>query len=151
LAPVLLVGAAVLAAMYFRHRRERSREAAEQPESPLGFWTAIRMAILFQAVLLLVPLVNKLWGATGVLASAAVLGLTDMDALTYSMTQLDRGADSAALGAEAIAVGVLSNTVLKLTVALAIGRGEFRKVAGLGLVGLGAASGVGLWLASVFR
>jgi uncharacterized membrane protein (DUF4010 family) len=151
LAPVLLTGAAVLAGMYFRHGRERSRESAEPPESPLGFWTAIRMTIVFQAVLLLVPLANKLWGATGVLASAAVLGLTDVDALTYSMTQLARGADSAALGAEAIAVGVLSNTVLKLAVALSLGRGEFRKVAGLGLVGLGAASGAGLWLASVFR
>jgi hypothetical protein len=52
----------------------------------------------------------------------------------------------ATLGAQAIAIGVLSNTVLKLAVALFLGRGEFRRIAGLGLVALAAASGVGLLL-----
>jgi uncharacterized membrane protein (DUF4010 family) len=79
------------------------------------------------------------------------LGLTDVDALTYSMTQLASGAGAAGLGAQGIAVGILSNTVLKLAIALFLGRGEFRAVAGLGLAALGAASCVGLWLASTLR
>jgi hypothetical protein len=61
------------------------------------------------------------------------------------MTRLG-GAETAALGAKAIAIGILSNTVLKLAFVLFLGRGEFRKIAGLGLVALGVASGVGLWL-----
>jgi uncharacterized membrane protein (DUF4010 family) len=45
------------------------------------------MALAFQLVLLAVPIAEHLWGAGGVLGSAAVLGLTDMDALTYSMSR----------------------------------------------------------------
>jgi uncharacterized membrane protein (DUF4010 family) len=146
LAPVLVVGAAVLLVLYLRRGKKREREPAEPARNPLGLWNAIRMALAFQIVLLLVPLVRHLWGAEGVLASAAVLGLTDVDALTYSMTRLGAGGQAAELGAQAIAVGILSNTVLKLALALFLGRGEFRRIAGLGLVALGAASGVGLWL-----
>ena len=46
------------------------------------------MAIGFQAVLLAIPLVGKLWSTPGVIASAALLGLTDVDALTYTMARL---------------------------------------------------------------
>ena len=118
LAPVLLMGAGVLLVLYLRGGRKQQRETTEPARNPLGLWNAIRMALAFQVVLLLLPLVRHLWGAKGVLASAAVLGLTDVDALTYSMTRLGAGAEAAALGAQAIAVGILSNTVLKLALAL---------------------------------
>ena len=62
------------------------------------------------------------------------------------MTRLGGGAEAVALGARAIAIGILSNTVLKLALVLILGRGEFRRIAGLGLVALGVASGMGLWL-----
>ncbi|MFL5403836.1 MAG: MgtC/SapB family protein [Gemmatimonadales bacterium] len=144
LVPVLLAGAAVLLVLYLRRGRKSEREAADPARNPLGLWSAIRLAIAFQVVLLLVPLVRHLWGVKGILASAAVLGFTDVDALTYSMTRL--GAEAAGLGAQAIAIGILSNTVLKLAVVLSLGRGQFRWIAGFGLVTLGVASGVGLWL-----
>jgi uncharacterized membrane protein (DUF4010 family) len=146
LAPMLVVGAAVLLVLYLRRGKKREREPAEPARNPLRLWNAIRMALAFQVVLLLLPLVRNLWGVKGVLASAAVLGLTDVDALTYSMTRLGAGAEAAALGAQAIAIGILSNTILKLALALFLGRSEFRRIAGPGLVALGAASGVGLWL-----
>jgi uncharacterized membrane protein (DUF4010 family) len=146
MAPVLLTGAAVLLVLYLRGGGKQQRETSEPAQNPLGLWNAIRMALAFQLVLLLVALVRHQWGATGVLTTAALLGLTDVDALTYSMTRLGGGAEAAALGARAIAIGILSNTVLKLALALFLGRGEFRWIAGLGLLAWGAASGVGLWL-----
>jgi uncharacterized membrane protein (DUF4010 family) len=69
-----------------------------------------------------------------VLASAAVLGLTDVDALTMSMARGVASTGSLALAAMAIAVGVLSNTALKLGVALVFGNARFRLIAGGGLV-----------------
>jgi uncharacterized membrane protein (DUF4010 family) len=145
LAPVLVVGAALLLLLYLRRGKKHERETAELARNPLGLWSAIRMALAFQVVLLLVALVRHQWGTTGVFASAALLGFTDVDALTFSMTRLG-GADAATVGARAIAIGILSNTVLKLALVLALGRGEFRRNAGLGLAALGAASCVGLWL-----
>jgi uncharacterized membrane protein (DUF4010 family) len=136
----------VLLLLYLRRGKKPEREPAEPVRNPLRLWNAIRMALAFQLVLLLVAVVRQLWGAKGILASAALLGFADVDALTFSMTRLGGGAEATALGAAAIAIGILSNTVLKLAFAVFLGRGEFRWMAALGLVALGAASCLGLWL-----
>ena len=62
--------------------------------------------------------------------TAAVLGLTDVDALTLSMArEVARNAavDTAAL---AIAIGILANTALKTGIALVLGSRRFRLIAG---------------------
>jgi uncharacterized membrane protein (DUF4010 family) len=147
LSPVLASGAVVFGLAYLRQEKARAAEAPEEARNPLGLWSALKMALAFQAVLVAVPFVQQWLGAPGVLASAAALGLTDVDALTYAMARLGEAPEMGALGARGIAVGILSNTVLKLAVALLVGRGDFRRVAGPGLAVLGAASGLGLWLA----
>jgi uncharacterized membrane protein (DUF4010 family) len=83
--------------------------------------------------LLAVPAAERLWGAGGVLGSAAVLGLTDMDALTYSMSRFGAATGDASLAAKAIAVGLLSNTILKLGLALGLGGPGFRRSVAVGL------------------
>jgi hypothetical protein len=80
-----------------------------------------------------------------VLGSAAVLGLTDTDALTYSMSRLG-SAGAAPLAARAIAVGILANTALKLMLVLSLGSPAFRRAAAPGLLALGAAVATGLAL-----
>lgn len=69
----------------------------------------------------MIPAAERIWGRPGVLGSAAVLGLTDMDALTYSMARFGRETGSVALAARAIAIGVLSNTIVKLAITLGVG------------------------------
>jgi uncharacterized membrane protein (DUF4010 family) len=118
-----------------------------EPPSPLGLWSAIRMAIGFQVVLLAIPLVGELWSNAGVIASAGLLGLTDVDALTYTMARLAGSEESIALGAKAIAVGILANTLLKLGIAVVIGAKGLRRPTAIGLASLAAASGLGLVLA----
>jgi uncharacterized membrane protein (DUF4010 family) len=114
--------------------------AASLPGNPLRLGAAIQMALGFQAVLYVVEWVRGWFGSSGVLLSAAGLGLTDMDALIYAMTRLPADGTDAATAARALAVGILANTLLKLALVLAIGRGHFRRTAGLGLGGLTAAS-----------
>jgi uncharacterized membrane protein (DUF4010 family) len=147
LLPVLALGAGVFAVALSRGRRNAPPEAPKHEPSPLGLWSAVKMAAAFQLVLVAVPFLQQLWGASGVRVSAVVLGLTDMDALTYSMTKLGAGLGAVVLAAEAIAVGILSNTVFKLAVALVLGVGAFRRVAAAGLLALAAASCLGLWIA----
>jgi uncharacterized membrane protein (DUF4010 family) len=93
------------------------------------------MAVLFQAVLMAVHLVGGVWGESGVLTSAAVLGLTDVDALTVSMARGVAATASPAIAATAIAVGVLANTAMKLGLAVFFGSPRFRAIAG-GALGL---------------
>jgi uncharacterized membrane protein (DUF4010 family) len=144
LVPPLIVGGGFVLYTLLRPASPGERAGTHQAPSPLGLWSAIKMAIAFQAVLLAIPLVHELWSAPGVLASAAVLGLTDVDALTYTMARLAAAPDSIALGAQAIAVGILSNTFLKLGLAATLGGKGFRRQAAIGLASLAAASGLGL-------
>ena len=91
------------------------------------------MTALFQLVLYGVDAARTSFGALGVLTSGAILGLADVDALTVTMAR--GAADSAGLGvgADAIAVGVLANSLLKLAIALAVGAPGFRRIGGAGL------------------
>lgn len=143
--PPLLVGVLLLG---LGLRRAGQSDDLSPPEgrSPLRLGSAILLALGFQIVLLLMVFVRERFGQVGVLTSAALLGLTDMDALTLAMTRLAAEPEMLRLAALAMAVGVLSNTLLKLTVVVTVGQGEFRRRAGLSLLLLAAASGAGFWL-----
>jgi uncharacterized membrane protein (DUF4010 family) len=145
--PGLVGGGLVLYAYAFSRRQPTPAGAEELERNPLRLLSAIRMVLAFQVVLLAVPAVERVWGSAGVLGSAAVLGLTDVDALTYSMSRLGATSDAAPLAARAIAVGVLSNTMLKLGLVLALGSPGFRRAAGPGLLALALALvlGVLIW------
>lgn len=147
LGPALLVGGTIVALTLLRAPRQPENHPAEV-RSPLGLWSAIKMAVGFQIVLLLVPLAQKMWGTPGVMGSAVIVGISDMDALTLSMTRLADSPASVALAARALGVGALASTLFKLGLALALGSGPFRRRVAVGLAALGTACALGLWLAS---
>ncbi len=116
-------------------RRSAAAGAPDLPQdNPLQLRAAIQMAVLFQAVLMVVSFARERWGQSGVLTSAAVLGLTDVDALTVSMARGVAKTVSLETAAMAIAVGVLANTAVKLGIALFFGSPRFRTIVGGTLV-----------------
>jgi uncharacterized membrane protein (DUF4010 family) len=127
LAPALIASAVTIAA--FRKPDTKSVRV-EIVDNPLQLRSALQMALLFQVVLMLVYVVRRVWGEAGVLTSAAVLGLTDVDALTLSVSRDAARSVSLQTAAAAIAIGVTANTVLKLGVAMFLGSRGFRKIAG---------------------
>jgi uncharacterized membrane protein (DUF4010 family) len=122
--------AAALVAVAGARRSSPGGAAEVSLRNPLQLAGALQMALLFQIVLMGVHAARQLWGASGVFTSAAVLGLTDVDALTVSMARGVAQTVSASTAAAAIAVGVLSNTGMKLALALVLGSGRFRLIAG---------------------
>jgi uncharacterized membrane protein (DUF4010 family) len=170
LIPPFLVGAGIVAFVLWRESRaSRSAAPSESPSganaeprsdaaasalpaaengvrNPLGLWQSVQMAIAFQVVLLIIAWLQATVGTPGVLVTAAALGLTDMDALTLSMSRLGADAALRQLAATAIAVGLLANTLLKLTLTLVLGSRDFQKRASTGLIALALASGAGLML-----
>jgi len=106
---------------------------ATGPANPLEIRAALQMTLVFQVVLFGVNLAESWFGNAGLYASSAVLGLTDVDALTVSMAQRTSGGTPPDLAAAALTVGVLTNTLVKTTLALVIGRGRYRVLAGTGL------------------
>ena len=115
-------------------RRSPAEAAPEvSPQNPLQLMAALQMTALFQVVLMAVHVAGEVWGRSGVLTSAAALGLTDVDALTVSMARGVSEAMSPSVAAMAIAVGVLANTGMKLVLAIVFGSARFRLIAGSAL------------------
>jgi uncharacterized membrane protein (DUF4010 family) len=136
-----LVGAAVIA-FAWRYRRPRTDGAAlPEMRNPLRLRAAIQMALMFQVAISMIAFVHARWGTTGVYATASILGLSDVDALTMSMS---RPAAELVTGvaASAIALGILVNTAMKLAAAIAFGGSTFKRIVVPGLVALGAATGL---------
>lgn len=134
LLPPFVIG--LVAFVLGQRASDRQASQAPAPQNPLQLVAALQMAALFQAVLIAVEIVRRAWGDVGIVVSGAVLGLTDVDALTFSMARGAGGELTLALAARGIATGLMANTCLKLAVALVIGAPRFRRVVGatLGLM-----------------
>ena len=148
-----LVGVSLIAFVMWRERETRVPPTASDvplaPTSghnPLAFASSLQMALAFQVVLFAIAGVQQAIGTTGVLLSATLLGLTDMDALTVSMTRYGADPANVRVAATAIGIGVLSNTMLKLALVVTIGAPRFRARVAVGLLALAAATGVGIWI-----
>jgi uncharacterized membrane protein (DUF4010 family) len=136
LLPPFAIGTTVTLAALWRQGTAPEAEPTGDGESPLRLWSAIRMTVAFQIALTAVDFIRETLGSPGVLASAALLGLTDVDALTLSMNRLGSGPDAVALAARAITVGIVANSLMKLGLASVLGAGSFRRRAAAGLITL---------------
>lgn len=148
LVPPLLVGAAALGVILFRKEPASGAQDIPDDRSPLRLWSAIRMALVFQLAILVIDFARGAWGTAGILTTAAAFGITDVDALTVSMSRLGVDQASAQVAARAIAVSVLSNTIFKFMVTF-LGEPSFRKVAATGIAAMGLALGIGFWVAQL--
>lgn len=135
-----------LGALLLLLRRPAEPANASGPGNPLRLSSALQLAAGFQVVLFAVDAARTAFGSQGLLASSFLAGLLDVDALIYSMYKLGTGSTGAFLAARALAVGVLANTLLKFALAVSLGGGAFRRLAGAGLVALALASLAGLAL-----
>jgi uncharacterized membrane protein (DUF4010 family) len=111
--------------------------------NPLQVGPALQMAAVFQIVLFAVNGARQYFGERGLLASGAVLGLTDVDALTISMTKTAAGS-AQSVAAQAIAIGILANCLLKCGLAVVVGMPRFRSVVGAVLATMAAAIAISL-------
>jgi uncharacterized membrane protein (DUF4010 family) len=143
LLPMFVIGIALVAIGWRSH--DGNQPVVTGVENPLRFFAAVQMAIAFQGAMLVIALVQDRFGAMGIYATATALGLTDVDALTVSMSRPE-AVIVAGIAATAIAIGIISNTMLKLAVVVVLGEPAFRRRAGMGLVVLAAAGAVGVIL-----
>lgn len=138
-APFLL--GVIWIAWSFRREGLHDEQGGPLPENPLRLVSAMQMTLGFQLVLYAVHWARGRFGSAGLLASGGLLGVADVDALTYSMVRIDA---EAATAAQVLLVGALSNTLLKLGIAIVFGNPEFRRAVAVGLGLLTAAMSAAL-------
>jgi uncharacterized membrane protein (DUF4010 family) len=108
-------------------------------KNPLQFRAALEMAVLFQVVLFGVYYVRTSIGNVGLIASGFVLGLTDVDALTLSMTRSVASGTTIDAACRAIATGIVANSLMKAGIAAVVGTPRFKWQAGAALAAMAAA------------
>lgn len=146
LAPLLAAGILVLLLELRSVPKTTGTEESSESKNPLQLLSAMQMAVAFQVVLSLLGVLNARFGDAGVLASASLLGLTDMDALTFGMSRLADAPALVPVAARAIVLGVTVNSAFKSGVALVVGSPAFRRTAVPRLLVLTLAGAVGFWL-----
>ena len=91
------------------------------------------MALIFQLVLFGVAFAQAQFGEQGLYGTAALLGLADVDALTISMAQLTHVRHGGRARRPRGHDRHHREHVVKLGIALVVGRGSFRPLAAIGL------------------
>jgi uncharacterized membrane protein (DUF4010 family) len=133
--PMAVMGgvAALAGALYLRRGAIASKQAMADGEvhltNPFRLTAAIKFALFFAAVLLVVAVAKRTMPVEGLYLVAALAGLTDVDAITLSMASFARDGGDPALAVNAIGIAALTNTVVKAGMVAALGaRGLKRRV-----------------------
>ena len=144
---VLCVARLLAVAWLWRISQRQVRGEVKSGSNPFELSEAIKFGLLFGVVVVLARAAQLYFGDAGVYVASAVAGLTDVDAITLAMADLVKvDPASLPLGARAVVMAVLANTVAKSAMVLGLGSSELRRLmlpVSLGLLALGAA---GLWL-----
>lgn len=99
--------------------------------NPFELLPALKFGLLLVAVMLLAELFSEMFGDAGLYAVAAVSGITDVDAITLSISRMARGELSDEVAALAIFIAASVNTLVKgLLVTFICGRAMAVRVMG---------------------
>jgi len=131
--PLGLMGAVTLAGAGWKRRELRRAappvEAAGEAvamANPFALVPAIKWGLVLSAVLVVMAVARQYLGARGLYVAAAVAGLADVDAVTVAVSRQAQAGTLAVAGASlAITIAVVSNTIVKGTLALTLGRAGF--------------------------
>ncbi|HTQ05628.1 MAG TPA: DUF4010 domain-containing protein [Polyangiaceae bacterium] len=90
-------------------------------KNPFELGEALRFGVIYGVVLVVARAAHEYFGGAGIVVSAAVAGLADVDAITLSLADLVRSHAIGAVAAPAIVVAALVNTIVKAVLARVLG------------------------------
>ncbi|MDX5407249.1 MAG: DUF4010 domain-containing protein [Chromatiaceae bacterium] len=126
---VMAFTTAVMAAVFYwrgSRRYQAPQQSSVKVTNPFSLLAAIKFGALFAAILLLVKITEHYAAEEGLYLLAAVAGLTDVDAITLSMSEYGRqSAEGLTTAAVAITIAALSNTLVKCALVYTLGSRAF--------------------------
>lgn len=128
LPPMLAMGAVTLVGCWLLYRHSGTAEGKEDVplRNPFSLTAAVKFGLLFAAVLLLVKGAQLYFPDGGVYILAALAGLTDVDAITLSMTDYARS-NPTTVAALAVVIAAVSNTLVKCAMVTSLGGPALRR------------------------
>lgn len=156
IAPELLAMAAtgVLSTFIFRRRIHSGESVGPSSDvviaNPFELGSALKFGALFAVILVLTRFAERQLGEAGLYAAGFVAGITDLDAITLSMTQLLNGGNSVTVGiaSNVVLIAVVANTLFKAGLARMLGSRRYSDAvlvsfAAMFVVALAAHFGIG--------
>lgn len=130
----MAVLAGVCAFLYYRLSSGQSGKHGTQNvplKNPFSLISALKFALLFGIVLLVVKYVQQNFPSQGFYVVAALAGLTDVDAITLSMADYAKGGGDAKTAVTSITIAAVSNTLVKCGFVFFFGAGRIRYLIGI--------------------
>ncbi len=130
LAAMLIAG---VITVYILWRRGRAEETVDhggvELSNPLRLKTAITFGLVFAVVLVAVEAANEYFGSAGVYVASILAGITDVDSITLSVSNLSlKGLLDARVAAIAIILATIMNTIAKAVMAMVLGTPRLRRL-----------------------
>ncbi|WP_339711744.1 MgtC/SapB family protein [uncultured Kriegella sp.] len=123
----LLMGS-ICIGLFYLINRESTDETMPEPENPAQFKSALVFGLLYGLILLAVAFTEKEFGKDALYAVAIVSGLTDVDAITLSLSQLMKnGGLNTDTGWKLILLASLANLLFKGIMAAVLGTRQLAK------------------------
>jgi uncharacterized membrane protein (DUF4010 family) len=124
LVPFLVMGAVVGGFAAMLHYRDGAKDGKAAKggvnvQNPFSLTQAAKFAAFFAVVLLAVKIVQEHFPPSGLYAVAALAGLTDVDAITLSMSEFAKSGGMR-VAVIAIVIAALTNTLVKCSMAFVI-------------------------------
>jgi uncharacterized membrane protein (DUF4010 family) len=133
--PLLIVLLTAFGVALFFYKRQYGKPALIDKIAlgdPLNIKNAVFFGIFYVGILLLVSYANHTYGTKGIYVSSAISALTDIDAIAISVSKLAGTTMDILFAQNAILIATLSNTVVKIGIALFTGSQQLKKYVLLG-------------------
>lgn len=124
--------AAICVALFYKIKKEDQGDEMPEPKNPAQFKSALVFGLLYGLILLAVAFTKQEFGNNALYVVAIISGLTDVDAITLSLSQLMKeGSLQTATGWRLILLASLSNLVFKGIMAATLGTKQLTKWIGV--------------------
>ena len=123
-----VVMALICLGMFYSINKDSKDDTMPEPENPAEFKSALVFGLLYGAILLAVAFANEEFGDDALYIVAIISGLTDVDAITLSLSQLIKiDALNVSTGWKLILLASLSNLAFKGVMAGILGTKQLAK------------------------
>lgn len=129
---VLFVALGITLVFYFKHKKNEDIVTEIRQDKPLDLQGALFFGLLYTFILLIVSYSNEYLGEKGMLLSSAIAGLSDIDAITISVSKIAGQTLGFEIAGNAILIATISNTFVKLGIGIWAGSARLRKYLFLG-------------------
>jgi len=137
----MTLAGAFAAAILNKRAAETVPERPDLPvKNPFSLKPALGFGVAYAAIVLVVAGAKGYLGTTGMYVAAACAALADVDAVTIAFSRLGAASVGWQVAAAAVTIAVVTNTLVKIAIAVSMGAGIFGRYVAVAL-GIVAAIG----------